>query len=35
VYLAYPRTNEQIEVFDPVPSVALQTVKSGSIRPVP
>jgi hypothetical protein len=35
VYLAYPRTDEQIEVFDPVPSVALQTAKSGSIRPVP
>jgi hypothetical protein len=34
VYLAYPGTNEQVEVYDPDPAVALRTAESGSITPV-
>ena len=35
VYIAFPRTNEQIEVYDPSAAVALRTAKSGVVRPVP
>jgi hypothetical protein len=35
VYLAFPGTNEQIEVYDPSPSVALHMAESGLVRPVP
>jgi len=34
VYLAYPGSNYQIEVFDPAPAVALRLVTSGQIKPV-
>ena len=34
VYLAYPGSNYQIEVFDPTPAVALRLVTSGQIKPV-
>jgi hypothetical protein len=34
VYLAYPGSNYQIEVFDPSPSRALRLVTSGRIKPV-
>lgn len=34
VYLAYPGSKYQIEVFDPVPGRALKLVTSGEIRPV-
>jgi hypothetical protein len=34
VYLAYPRSDYQIEVFDPSPARALQLVVSGQIQPV-
>jgi hypothetical protein len=34
VYLAYPRSNYQIEVFDPSPARALQLVRSGQVQPV-
>jgi hypothetical protein len=34
VYLAYPGSNYQIEVFDPAPAVALRLVTSGQIEPV-
>ncbi len=34
VYLAYPGSNYQIEVFDPSPSRALRLVTSGQIKPV-
>jgi len=33
VYLAYPRSQYQIEVFDPSASRALQLVKSGQVKP--
>jgi hypothetical protein len=35
VYIAFPGTNEQIEVYDPSPPVALRTAQSGVVRPVP
>jgi hypothetical protein len=35
VYIAFPHTNEQIEVYDPSPAVALHTAESGVVRPVP
>jgi hypothetical protein len=34
VYLAYPGSNYQVEVFDPSPSRARQLVRSGTIRPI-
>src|SRR5919201_2839756 len=34
VYLAYPRSDYQIEVFDPSPARALQLVTSGQVKPV-
>lgn len=34
VYIAYPGSNYQIEVFDPRPAVALRLVMSGQIKPV-
>ena len=34
VYIAFPNTNEQIEVYDPSAAVALRTAKSGIVRPV-
>jgi hypothetical protein len=34
VYLAYPGSKYQIEVFDPNPSRARQLVRSGTIRPI-
>jgi len=34
VYLAYPGSDYQIEVFDPAPAVALRLVTSGQIKPV-
>jgi hypothetical protein len=34
VYLAYPGSDYQIEVFDPSPARALQLVKSGQVKPV-
>lgn len=35
VYVAYPNSNEQIEVYDPSAGVALRTAESGIVRPVP
>jgi hypothetical protein len=35
VYMAFPGTNEQIEVYDPSAEVALRTAESGIVRPVP
>ena len=35
VYIAFPNTNEQVEVYDPSAAVALQTAESGVVRPVP
>jgi hypothetical protein len=35
VYLAYPGSKEQVEVFDPDPARALQLVTSGQIQPIP
>jgi hypothetical protein len=35
VYIAFPHTNAQIEVYDPSPAVALHTAESGIVRPVP
>jgi hypothetical protein len=35
VYLAYPESEYQIEVFDPDPERALRLVTSGQIQPVP
>jgi hypothetical protein len=35
VYIAYPNSNEQIEVYDPAAGVALRTAESGVVRPVP
>jgi hypothetical protein len=35
VYLAYPGSKDQIEVFDPDPARALKLVTSGRIQPVP
>jgi hypothetical protein len=34
VYLAYPGSDYQIEVFDPSPARALQLVKTGQVKPV-
>jgi hypothetical protein len=34
VYLAYPRSQYQIEVFDPAPARALRLVTSGQVKPV-
>jgi hypothetical protein len=34
VYIAFPNTDEQIEVYDPSAAVALRTAKSGLVRPV-
>jgi hypothetical protein len=34
VYLAYPGSKYQVEVFDPNPSRARQLVRSGTIRPI-
>jgi hypothetical protein len=34
VYLAYPRSNYQIEIFDPSPKRALRLVASGRVTPV-
>ena len=34
VYFAYPRSNYQVEVFDPTPGRARNLVASGKIRPV-
>jgi hypothetical protein len=34
VYLAFPGSNYQIEVYDPNPSRARQLVRSGAIRPI-
>jgi hypothetical protein len=35
IYLAYPGSTEQVEVYDPSPAVALGIVRSGRVRPVP
>jgi hypothetical protein len=35
VYLAYPESPYQVEVFNPDPAKALDLVKSGQIQPVP
>lgn len=35
VYIAFPGADEQIEVYDPSPAVALRTAESGIVRPVP
>jgi hypothetical protein len=34
VYLAFPRSNLQIEVYDPEPGRALKMVKAGAVRQV-
>jgi hypothetical protein len=34
VYLAYPGTDLQIEVYDPAPGGALELIRAGAIRPV-
>jgi hypothetical protein len=34
VYLAYPGSKYQVEVFDPNPSQARQLVRSGTVRPI-
>jgi len=34
VYLAYPRGNYQVEVYDPSPEVAMDLVIAGAIQPV-
>jgi hypothetical protein len=34
VFLAYPRTNVQVEVYDPTPGRARSLVTSGAITPV-
>ncbi|MGE0068353.1 MAG: hypothetical protein AB7T48_13475 [Solirubrobacterales bacterium] len=34
VYLAYPGTDLQVEVYDPEPGRALALIRSGAIRPV-
>lgn len=34
VYLAYPGSDLQIEVYDPVPGRAMELIRSGRIRPV-
>jgi hypothetical protein len=34
IHIAYPKSNFQIEIFDPVPAVARQIVTSGQVRPV-
>jgi hypothetical protein len=34
VYLAYPGTDIQIEVYDPAPGRALRLIRSGAIKPV-
>jgi hypothetical protein len=33
--IAFPSTDEQIEVYDPSPAVALRTAESGIVRPAP
>ena len=35
IYLAYPGSSEQVEVYDPSPAVALRIARSGRVRPVP
>jgi hypothetical protein len=35
IYLAYPGSKEQVEVYDPSPAVALRIARSGRVRPVP
>jgi hypothetical protein len=35
VYLAYPGSDEQVEVYDPSPAEALRLVERGDVRPVP
>jgi hypothetical protein len=35
VYLAYPESKDQIEVFDPNPARALKLVTTGQIQPIP
>jgi hypothetical protein len=35
IYLAYPDSTEQIEVYDPSAARALRLVQSGRVRPVP
>jgi hypothetical protein len=35
IYLAYPGSTEQVEVYDPSPAVALHIARSGRVRPVP
>lgn len=34
VYLAYPNSSLQIEVYDPKPGLSLRLIRSGAIRPV-
>ena len=34
VYLAYPESDLQLEVYDPAPGAALGLIRSGKIRPV-
>jgi hypothetical protein len=34
VYLAFPHTDLQIEVYDPAPGASLRLIRSGAIRPV-
>jgi hypothetical protein len=35
IYLAYPGSTEQVEVYDPSSAVALHIARSGRVRPVP
>jgi hypothetical protein len=35
IYLAYPGSKEQVEVFDPSATRALRLIESGRVRPVP
>jgi hypothetical protein len=35
IFLAYPGSSEQVEIYDPSPAVALRIVERGRIRPVP
>lgn len=34
VYVAFPNVDYEIEIYDPSPAVALETAKSGDVRPV-
>jgi hypothetical protein len=34
IHIAYPKSNFQIELFDPLPAVARQIVTSGQVRPI-